>query len=154
VAPGGLAYDEGPTANRGGDPARRDECLRFFRSRRRRVLMASVAIAALCLSNGAVRAGDYAALEAPSPNDKTTNEALLKKLQAMEKRINTLESELKRKGKENGAGVAAKSVQANASDPAKVSSTDVPSDAPKKGQPPAAAPTRDKSILGLTESPV
>src|SRR5262249_38828450 len=98
--------------------------------RRHRALMASAAtVAALCLGDGAVRAGDYAALETPSPNDKTANEAFLKTLQAMEQRINTLESELKRKG--NGSGTA-KSVQATASNTAtNLSAADTPSDAPK-----------------------
>jgi hypothetical protein len=120
--------------------------------------MASVAtIATLCVTSGIVRAGEYSALEAPNSDDKAANEALLKKLQAMEKRINALEAQLKQKGKRSTA--PAPTAQASISDPAAEPSTaDVPSDTATKQAnrplPSAPTPTTNKSILGLTDSPV
>jgi hypothetical protein len=121
--------------------------------------MASVATCAvLCVSGSVARAGEYAALEAPATDDKAANEVLLKKLQAMEKRINSLETQLKQKGK--AAASTAQTAQASVSDAAaKANPDDAPSDKAKKSaskSSPAAAPAAagNKSILGLTESPV
>jgi hypothetical protein len=98
VSAGGLGESRVATTCR--DPRRRSEGARWLTSQRSRVLMASVATCAvLCVSGSVARAGEYAALEAPATDDKAANEVLLKKLQAMEKRINSLETQLKQKGK-------------------------------------------------------
>jgi hypothetical protein len=126
-------------------------------SRPLRILMASVASVAILCANGVVaRAGEYASLEAPTSQDKAdkaANEALLKKLQAMERRINALETELKQKR----SGAVAQAASASTSDAAPNATNPPATSAAKptaKSTPPAAKATGDKSILGLTESPV
>jgi hypothetical protein len=144
-------------------------------SMRRGALMVTVATAAmLCAHIGLVRAADDPPAQPSAPAEQSSNAALLKKLQAMEERIKSLEGQIKQKSAATPArspqasvvAAAARDPQAptaaaraarlqdkpskpdklyNAADAAPKAAAAAPSDTAK---------TKDKPILGLADSPV
>jgi len=125
------------------------------RSKQRYRLML-LTTAALLVADGAM-AGDYAALTPPTGAQPASNDALLKKMEAMEQRIKSLEGQLKKKG------ATAQTTPQTATDgtPKPTDKSATPRSA--TSAPPAQKPTSTplappaetkKPILGLADSPV
>ena len=123
-------------------------------SRRTAKLLATVSI--LAVSCGAARANeqdDGSQGAKPSNEITSSNEILLKKLDAMERRIKSLESQLRQKT------VASPSTAKSADDPRPATSADPRSRKPSNAQAALSQPDQPqksggKEILGLVDSPV
>jgi hypothetical protein len=129
---------------------------RLLKQRALTILLTSASL--LSAGAGASFAGEYAALTPPTSGEPSGNEALLKKLQAMEQRMKALEAQLKQKG----TGATAQAQPATASDDtSKSANTSAPAANGSKRSTQAkpipladSKPIASKPILGLADSPV
>jgi hypothetical protein len=156
-----VAHPRSSRHTQGNIPAR------VVRLRGAALLLATASL--LALGTGAARAGD----EPPSsrPSEAVSNEALLKKLEAMERRIRMLEGQLKqasatapapaakRSANPPAAAAAARSrsgAYAEATPPADPKPAPASADTPAATPETAAAPEAPakKPILGLADSPI
>ena len=129
-------------------------------ARGRGALKLTVAAASiLCAHAGAARAAEDSAPKPNAPVEQSSNDALLKKLQAMEQRIKSLEGQIKQKAAPSSApGPQASAAAASAArPPGKPDKLDDAADAAPAAQSAGrsdAGKTGDKAILGLADSPV
>jgi hypothetical protein len=144
-------------------------------SMRRGALMVTVAtVAMLCAHIGPARAADDPPAQPNASAEQSSNAALLKKLQAMEERIKSLEGQIKQKSAASAAPSPKASVVAAAARDPQAPTAAAPaarpqdkSDKPDKlydaaavapkaaaAAPRDSAKTKDKPILGLAASPV
>jgi hypothetical protein len=125
------------------------------KSSRRYPRLSMLTTTALLVFGSAAFAGDYAALSTPTSSEPSSNDALMKKLQAMEQRIKSLESQLKKKGSDTTAQATPKTAT-DGTPP-----TDKPAAAAQTEKKQSATLTplgpstpAKKPILGLLDSPV
>jgi hypothetical protein len=133
-----------------------------FRRRWRTRLMSTASITLATVSIAAANGGAALALEDRPPKpDASTNELLLKKLEAMERRIQMLEGQLKQKQaaapaptKPTSSALPAQPGAIYARAPATADAAPARSVSSDNGPTPTANMTSSKGILGLADSPI
>src|SRR6266700_297082 len=123
-------------------------CLRVLR-RQRTLATGMAAVSMLTASAGAAAAAaaDDGSSKSPTPVEQSSNEALMKKLQAMEQRIKVLEGQRKQKQPTGAGGPAKPAASVAVSNDPKLRA-----EAQTVAKEPAAA--ERKPILGMLDSPV
>jgi hypothetical protein len=115
--------------------------------------MLTTAGSLLLYTASAALAGEYAALTPPASDEQSSSDAILKKMEAMERRIKSLESQLKQKG--TTAQATPTTVSDAPSKPSDPSAASAPPAKKKSAQLTPLGPSSnpDKPILGLADSP-
>ena len=124
-----------------------------LRQRRRLVMLTAAGSMFLCAGSVAL-AGDYASLTPPPPNEQASNDLVLKKLQAMEQRIKSLEAQLKQKNASATAQLTPTATNDGSSQPSDPSVAPATKKKSASITPLGSSSTPNKPILGLADSPV